>query len=112
MLTEAAKLTDTNLDNVVNCFRSNNSYYRLLVEVFSRQVAGGESAAINHLNNFWLILPPLYVNFVESMMASKERLNKNNVDGARMSDDGFAVGIHNWLNEALNKEPKSGSMYN
>ena len=46
----------------------------------------------DHLRNFWLILPPLFVNFVDSMMVAKEKLNKNNVEGARISDDGFAIG--------------------
>ena len=88
-LVEAAALADTNLDNMVNCFRSKNAYFRLLVDVFSRQLS---SASHPHLRLFWVILPPLYVNFVEHMMVAKEKLNKNTVEGARISDDGFALG--------------------
>ena len=88
-LVEAARLTDTALSNVVTCFNGKNSYFRLLVTVFSKQLTADSHA---HLDQFWAILPPLFVNFVQHIMLSKEKLSKNNVMGALVSDDGFALG--------------------
>ena len=39
-----------------------------------------------------MILPALCINFSEYMMVCKEKLNKNNLDGAKIVDDGFAIG--------------------
>ena len=39
-----------------------------------------------------MILPAMCINFVEYMMVCKEKLNKNNLDGAKITDDGFPIG--------------------
>ena len=42
-----------------------------------------------------MVLPifPQTVNFVEYIMASKERINRKNVEGSAFTDDGFAMGV-------------------
>ena len=45
-----------------------------------------------HLKNFYLIIPPLTINYVDHMIAAKEKLNKNNFDGAAFTDDGLVMG--------------------
>lgn len=45
-----------------------------------------------HLRNFYVIVPPLTINFVEHLLTSKEKLNKKNKDGVAFTDDGFAIG--------------------
>lgn len=85
----SANLLDQNLEHVAKSFKNQNSFFRLLVGVFSKQLCSGSHL---HLANFWVILPSLFINFVEYLMICKENLSKNNVDGARISDDGFSIG--------------------
>lgn len=47
----------------------------------------------SHLRNFFVIVPPLTINFVEHMIAAKEKMNKNvHNGGAAFTDDGLAMG--------------------
>ena len=46
-----------------------------------------------HLKNFYLILPPLAVNYIEHITASKEKIFKKNLEGAAFTDDGFSMGL-------------------
>ena len=91
----AALMTDTFLSSVVEGFSGGNPYYSLLVRVFAGQLSGGGPAG--HLALFYLMLPPLAVNYVEYLMAAKERLARNNIEGATggavFSEDGFALGL-------------------
>jgi WASH complex subunit 7 len=88
----AAMMTDTYLSSVVEGFSGGNPYYSLLVRVFAGQLSSGGPAG--HLALFYLMLPPLAVNYVEYLMAAKERLARNNIEGgAVFSEDGFALGL-------------------
>jgi WASH complex subunit 7 len=91
----AAMMTDTYLSSLVEGFSGGNPYYSLLVRVFAGQLSGGGPAG--HLALFYLMLPPLAVNYVEYLMAAKERLARNNIEGATggavFSEDGFALGL-------------------
>ena len=64
-------------------------YLQLLVNVFGKQLHDEKHP---HLKNFYLIIPPLTINFVDHMIAAKEKLNKNNYNGAAFTDDGFVMG--------------------
>lgn len=46
-----------------------------------------------HLRNFFLIVPPLIMNYVEYMLAVKSKINKKDREEAVLFDDGFAVGL-------------------
>lgn len=46
----------------------------------------------SHLKNFYLIIPPMTINFVESSLAAKDNMNKKNKSRAAFTDDGFAMG--------------------
>lgn len=45
-----------------------------------------------HLKNFYIIIPPLTINFVEHCLTCKDKLHKKNREGAAFTDDGFAMG--------------------
>ena len=64
-------------------------YPQLLVNVFGKQLHDEKHP---HLKNFYLIIPPLTINYVDHMIAAKEKLNKNNFDGAAFTDDGLVMG--------------------
>ena len=62
-----------------------------MVSVFGKQLHDQKHS---HLKNFYVIVPPLTVNFVEHMINAKERMNKNNISGgAAFTDDGLAMGM-------------------
>ncbi|XP_042571854.1 WASH complex subunit 4-like [Cyprinus carpio] len=65
-------------------------YFKMLVGVFAPEF---RSVKNMHLRNFYMIVPPLTVNFVEHSISCKEKLNKKNKVGAAFTDDGFAMGV-------------------
>lgn len=62
-----------------------------------------------HLKNFYLIIPPLTINFVEHCLTCKDKLNKKNREGAAFTDDGFAIG--NNLLQKKNKQSISNRVF-
>lgn len=47
-----------------------------------------------HLKNFYLIVPPLTINFVEYILIAKDRMTKQkNKNESSFTDDGFAIGL-------------------
>lgn len=62
---------------------------QLLVDVFAPALQDKKNS---HLKNFYLIIPPMTINFVESSLAAKDNMNKKNKSRAAFTDDGFAMG--------------------
>ncbi|CAG9785470.1 unnamed protein product [Diatraea saccharalis] len=83
-----------NLDNTINSLVTNflqgTEYFKLLVDVFAPVFRNPKNV---HLKNFFIIVPPLTLNFVEHMILSKDKMTKKNKVGAAFTDDGFAMGI-------------------
>lgn len=87
-------LAAENVDHNVNCLITNfiqgTEYFKLLVDVFAPVFRNPKNV---HLKNFFIIVPPLTLNFVEHMILSKDKMSKKNKVGAAFTDDGFAMGI-------------------
>ncbi|KAJ2942683.1 hypothetical protein O0L34_g11224 [Tuta absoluta] len=88
--TKSAENLDNNIDGLISNFLQGTEYFKLLVDVFAPVFRNPKNV---HLNNFFIIIPPLTLNFVEHMILSKDKMSKKNKVGAAFTDDGFAMGI-------------------
>ena len=61
----AAEALDAAIENLSSNFCSSNQYFNLLVQVFSGKLNDDKHT---HLKNFYLILPPLAVNYIEHII--------------------------------------------
>jgi WASH complex subunit 7 len=86
---EAAKNLDSAIGNLSKNFAEGTEYFSLLVSVFAEQFRSEQNL---HLKTFYIILPPLAINFVEHILAGKEKLQIRK-PGGFFTDDGFAMGI-------------------
>ncbi|XP_071139375.1 WASH complex subunit 4-like isoform X2 [Mytilus edulis] len=86
----AAKNLDNVVNNLVQNFAEGTEYFKMLVDVFAPEFRNTKNM---HLRNFFVILPPLTVNFVEHSISCKEKMNRKNKVGAAFTDDGLAMGI-------------------
>ncbi|XP_019624304.1 PREDICTED: WASH complex subunit SWIP-like [Branchiostoma belcheri] len=86
----SARHLDTVISDLVKNFAEGTEYFKMLVDVFAPEFRNPKNM---HLRNFYIILPPLTLNFVEHSITSKEKLNRKNKVGAAFTDDGFAMGV-------------------
>ncbi|CAH1392880.1 unnamed protein product [Nezara viridula] len=63
---------------------------KLLVEVFYSVFHTPEN---DHLRLFVMIIPPLTINFVNYIIAAKEKMSKRNSTSGLFTDDGFVIGV-------------------
>ncbi|MFT7812597.1 WASH complex subunit 7 [Arapaima gigas] len=87
---KAARVLDSVLGDLTSNSAEGTEYFKMLVDVFAPEF---RSVKNMHLRNFYMIVPPLTVNFVEHSIGCKEKLNKKNKGGAAFTDDGFAMGV-------------------
>ena len=106
---EAAVNLDNAIRDVANKFEEETNYFKLLVDVFHDQLTDESQA---HLRNFYLIIPPLIVNYVAHIVRSKEILDtkRPDMEGGCFCDDGFALGLA-FLLKVLDQKAKMDSLH-
>ncbi|CAH2277508.1 Hypothetical predicted protein [Pelobates cultripes] len=87
---KAARQLDSVLTDLTRNSAEGTEYFKMLVDVFAPEFRSTKNI---HLRNFYSIVPPLTLNFVEHSISCKEKLNKKNKVGAAFTDDGFAMGV-------------------
>ncbi|XP_032078057.1 WASH complex subunit 4 [Thamnophis elegans] len=87
---QAARQLDSVLSDLTCSSAEGTEYFKMLVDVFAPEF---RSLKNMHLRNFYIIVPPLALNFIEHSISCKEKLNKKNKVGAAFTDDGFAMGV-------------------
>ncbi|XP_016078665.1 PREDICTED: WASH complex subunit 7 isoform X3 [Miniopterus natalensis] len=87
---KAARHLDSVLSDHTRNSAEGTEYFKMLVDVFAPEFRRPKNI---HLRNFYIIVPPLTLNFVEHSISCKEKLNKKNKTGAAFTDDGFAMGV-------------------
>lgn len=103
----AAKCLENDIANLVRHFTEGIQYFKLLVNVFASAFRDTES---HHLQQFYAIVPPLTLSFVDNSISNKEKMFKKNQIGAAFTDDGFAMGIA-YLNALLNQSSELDSLH-
>ncbi|XP_055882277.1 WASH complex subunit 4-like isoform X2 [Biomphalaria glabrata] len=86
----AAQILDNVINNLAKNFAEGTEYFKILVDVFAPEFRNSKNM---HLRNFFVILPPLTINYVEHSISCKEKMNRKNKVGAAFTDDGFAMGV-------------------
>lgn len=97
-LSEESVKAAANLDDVLSTLMKNFSegidYFQVLVQVFQQVMLSKEHP---YLKNFYMIIPALCINYVDTIRVSKDKMDKVKRQGARQTayftDDGFAIGI-------------------
>eukprot|EP01156_Anaeramoeba_ignava_P010318 Anaeramoba_ignava/a479362_86.p1 GENE.a479362_86~~a479362_86.p1 ORF type:complete len:1184 (-),score=304.20 a479362_86:2743-5994(-) len=86
---DAGNNLDSVIKNISHFLGEGSDYFRELVKTFAKPFRDPKN---RHLKNFFIVIPPVMLNFIEHIIISKEKITKRAVD-ASFCDDGFALGI-------------------
>ncbi|VDK43458.1 unnamed protein product [Anisakis simplex] len=87
----AAKILDGIFDDATKNMNQTNNYLQILLEVFAKEFRN--FAKFDHLRSFFIIVPPLTINFVEHILACKGKLGRRSKQNNTFTDDGFILGV-------------------
>eukprot|EP00301_Raphidiophrys_heterophryoidea_P006710 c12682_g1_i1.p1 GENE.c12682_g1_i1~~c12682_g1_i1.p1 ORF type:complete len:1163 (-),score=343.91 c12682_g1_i1:309-3629(-) len=102
----SAKNLNAMIHGLLDSFTEGTDFFKALVDVF-REELGTEKNS--HLQYFYIITPPLIINFLEYMVNSKDTLMKRSKEGC-FTDDGFAMGLA-YLLQVLHQTQKFDSLH-
>ncbi|XP_012275054.1 WASH complex subunit 4 isoform X2 [Orussus abietinus] len=85
-----ARRLEADVANLVRNFTEAVNYFKLLLDVFSSAFRDVKSY---HLQQFYAIVPPLTLSFVDNAVDGKDKMYKKNKVGVSFTDDGFAMGV-------------------
>lgn len=89
-LKKAAERFDESINILYKQEAEAKDYLRELVKGLDGVFKGDEN---KHMKQFYMIIPPLTINFVENLQRAKDKVWKKRQVGTFISDDGFAVGL-------------------
>eukprot|EP00475_Leptophrys_vorax_P004434 TRINITY_DN12649_c0_g1_i1.p1 TRINITY_DN12649_c0_g1~~TRINITY_DN12649_c0_g1_i1.p1 ORF type:complete len:865 (-),score=198.23 TRINITY_DN12649_c0_g1_i1:63-2531(-) len=88
---ESAENLDSHLTALSDQFAEGADYFKILVRVMSNVLSKQDH--LNHLKNFYVIIPAVTLTFIDKMMVQKERIGKRPGQEVSFTDDGFALGL-------------------
>lgn len=103
----AARRLENDIADLVRNFTEGIQYFKLLVDVFASAFRDAKSY---HLQQFYVIVPPLTLSFVDNSVSNKEKMFKKNQTGAAFTDDGFAMGIA-YINALLDQSAELDGLH-
>jgi WASH complex subunit 7 len=88
---EAAKTLDDELELLRKQTAEGTNFFNILVDEFAGKL---DDTNDEHMNDFYLMIPALSLQAVESVVSSREKLVRRGKDDVEsFADDGFAFGI-------------------
>jgi WASH complex subunit 7 len=85
----AAKNLKDSVLNMKKKFAEGSDYFQLLDKVLTTELNKEENT---HLKNFYLIIPPLTISYIENMIIAKDKMVRSGKE-ANFTEDGFALGV-------------------
>ncbi|VDK85426.1 unnamed protein product, partial [Onchocerca ochengi] len=88
---DAAKVLDNVFDMAKKNINQSDNYLQILVEAFAPELR--RNTKYEHLNFFYMIIPPLTINYVDRMLSCKGKLGRRAKQNNTFTDDGFILGV-------------------